>query len=120
MKRRDYTPEEIAAAYDRNEHFHGKQASMDKIRLYQTIKHDLTKFVKNSEDAERIDGYDPNIHEKHAILWLDFCPAAILNAEETAALAAIMTKADGTVISAVDGHVRITFDIKNIWDNLND
>ena len=27
------------------------------------------------------------------------------------------TRADGTVISAVDGHVRISFDINDIWDN---
>ena len=40
-----------------------------------------------------------------------------MSTEETAALAAIMTKVDGTVISAVDGHVRITFDIKNIWND---
>lgn len=55
--------------------------------------------------------------EKHAILWLDFSPAATLNKEETVALTAIMNKADGTVISAVDGHVRISFDINDIWDN---
>ena len=55
--------------------------------------------------------------EKHAILWLDFSPAATLNKEETATLTAIMNKADGTVISAVDGHVRISFDINDIWDN---
>lgn len=116
MIRKNNTFEELAATHDRNESFNGTRANMDKIRLYQTIKHDLMEFVKSCEDAERIDGFDPNAREKHAILWLDFCPAAILNAEETAALAAIMTKADGTVISTVDGHVRITFDIKNIWE----
>ena len=117
MKRRDYAPEEIAAAHDRNESFSGTRANMDKIRLYQTIKHDLAEFVKLCNDAELVDGFDPNVHEKHAILWLDFCLVAILNAEETAALAAIMSRVDGTVISAVDGHVRITFDIKNIWND---
>ena len=117
MRRESYTPDEIVAAHDRNESFSGTRANMDKIRLYQTVKSDLTEFVKLCNDAELVDGFDPNVHEKHAILWLDFSPAAILSAEETAALAAIMTKADGTVISAVDGHVRITFDIKNIWND---
>ena len=42
---------------------------------------------------------------------------ATLNKEETAVLTAIMKKADGTVTSAVDGHVRISFDINDIWDN---
>ena len=56
-------------------------------------------------------------HFKYYIRWLDFSPVAILSAEETAALAAIMSKVDGTVISAIDGHVRITFDVKNIWDD---
>ena len=117
MKRRGYTPEEIAAAHDRNENFHGRQANMDKIRLYQTVEHDLKAFMRCCDVVKQVDDFDPNVHEKHAILWLDFSPAAILSAEETAALAAIMTKADGTVISAVDGHVRITFDIKNIWND---
>ena len=116
MRRESYTPEEIAAAHERNESFSGTRANMDKIRLYQAVKSDLAEFVKLCNDAELVDGFDPNVREKHAILWLDFSPAAILSAEETAALAAIMTKADGTVISAVDGHVRITFDIKNIWE----
>jgi len=114
--RMNYTPEEIAAAHHRNESFNGTRANMDKIRLYQAVKGDLAEFVKSCEYAELVDGFDPNVHEKHAILWLDFSPAAILSAEETAALATIMTKVDGTVISAVDGHVRITFDIKNIWE----
>ena len=117
MMRTNYTPEEIAAAHDRNEHFCGTQTTLDKIRLYQAVKHDLVEFMGMCEDVRLVDGFAPNIREKHAILWLDFSPAAILSAEETAALATIMTKADGTVISTVDGHVRITFDIKNIWND---
>lgn len=117
MRKINFTPEELATAHDRNEHFHGRRANMDKIRFYQAIKHDLAEFVKLCQDAELVDGFDPNVHEKHSILWLDLSPAAILSKEEMAALAAIMTKVDGTVISAVDGHVRITFDIKNIWEN---
>ena len=117
MMRMNYTPEEIGLAHDRNESFSGTRANMDKIRLYQAVKGDLAEFVKFCEYAELADGFAPNVHEKHAILWLDFSPAAILSAEETAALAAIMSKVDGTVISAIDGHVRITFDIKNIWEN---
>ena len=115
--RREYTYEEIAAAHDQNESFSGTRANMDKIRLYQAVKSDLTKFVEHCDDAVKTGGFDPNSREKHAILWLDFSPAAILSAEETAVLAAIMNKADGTVISAIDGHVRITFDVKNIWDD---
>lgn len=117
MKRKNYTPEEIAAAHDRNGHFRGTQANLDKIRLYQAVKHDLVEFMGMCEDVRLVDGFAPNIREKHAILWLDFSPAAILSAEETAVLAAVMAKVDGVVISAVDGHVRITFDIKNIWND---
>lgn len=90
---------------------------MDKIRLYHAIKRDLAKFMKLCDTVKEVDGFDPNVREKHAILWLDFCPAAILDREETAALAEIMTKTDGSVISAVDGHVRITFDVRNIWND---
>lgn len=115
--RREYTPEEIAAAHDRNESFIGKQANLTKIQLYHSVKSDLVKLMEYCEAVKQVDGFDPNVHEKHAILWLDFSPAAILSAEETTELASIMSKTDGTVISAVDGHVRITFDIRNIWSD---
>lgn len=113
----NYTPEEIAEMHDRNENFNGTRANFSKIKLYQAVKSDLVEFMNICDDVRMIDGYDPNMKEKHVILWLDFSPAATLNKEETAALTAIMSKADGTVISAVDGHVRISFDINDIWDN---
>lgn len=103
--------------YRLNENFNGTRANFSKIKLYQAVKSDLVEFMNMCDDVRMIDGYDPNMKEKHAILWLDFSPAATLNKEETAALTAIMNKADGTVISAVDGHVRISFDINDIWDN---
>ena len=109
--------EEIAEMHDRNENFNGTRANFSKIKLYQAVKSDLVEFMNMCDDVRMIDGYDLNMKEKHAILWLDFSPAATLNKEETAALTAIMNKADGTVISAVDGHVRISFDINDIWDN---
>lgn len=114
---RNYTPEEISKMHDRNENFNGTRANFSKIKLYQTIKSDLMEFMSMCDDVRMIDGYDPNTKEKNAILWMDFFPAATLNKEETAALSSIMNKADGTVISAVDGHVRISFDINDIWED---
>ena len=96
--RLNYTPEEIAEMHDRNKNFNGTRANFSKIKLYQAVKSDLVEFMNMCDDVRMIDGYDPN-------------------KEETAALTAIMNKADGTVISAVDGHVRISFDINDIWDN---
>lgn len=113
----NYTPEEIAEMHDRNENFNGTRANFSKVKLYQAVKSDLVEFMNMCDDVQMIDGYDPNTKEKHAILWLDFSPAATLNKEETAALTAIMNKADGTVISAVDGHVRVSFDINDIWES---
>lgn len=117
MTRKNYTPEEIAAAHDRNESFIGKQANLTKIQLYHSVKSDLVKLMEHCEAMKQVDGFAPNVHEKHAIIWLDFSPAAILSTEETRVLAAVMCKVDGMVISAVDSHVRVTFDIKNIWED---
>ena len=111
----NYTPEEITAAHDCNENFHGTRANLNKIRLYQVVKRNLVEFMECCDKVDRVDGFDPNVREKHAIIWMDLCPAAILDEEGTAELAGIMAKADGAVFTAVDGHVRITFDIKNIW-----
>lgn len=86
----NYTPEEIAEMHDRNENFNGTRANFSKIKLYQAVKSDLVEFMNMCDDVRMIDGYDPNMKEKHAILWLDFSPAATLNKEETAALTAIM------------------------------
>ena len=113
--RRNYTPGEIAAAHDRNENFVGTRANMEKVRHYQTMKRELETFADNCEDARAVDGFDPNVREKHAILWLDFAPAAILNKAEAEELAGIIRKSDGVVLTAIDDHVRITFDVRDIW-----
>lgn len=112
---RNYTPEEIGAMHDRNENFRGKHANFEKLQLYQAIKNDLVEFMEHCGSVKQVDGFDPNVREKHAIIWMDLSPAATLNKEETAALAAVMSKADGAVFATVDGHVRISFIIKDIW-----
>ena len=113
----NYTPEEIAEMHDHNENFNGTQANFEKVQLYHAIRNDLIEFMSLCDDVHLIDGYYPNTREKHAILWLDFSPAATLDKEEIAALVAIMQKSDGVVISAVDGHARISFDVNNIWED---
>lgn len=117
MQNINYTPEEIAAMHDRNENFHGTNANYEKLQLYQAVKCDLIEFMESCEAMKQVDGFAPNIREKHAIIWMDLSPAASLSKEETAALTEIMNKAGGVVISAVENHVRITYDIKNIWND---
>lgn len=112
----NYTPEEIAEMHDRNENFNGVQANFDKIKLYQEIREGLDDFMGICRDVRQVDGYTPNPKEKHAMLWVDFSPAAILNKTETEMLASIMNMADGTVLSTVDGCVRISFDVNDIWE----
>lgn len=114
--RLSYTPEEIGAMHDRNENFRGKQANIEKLQLYRAVKRDLVEFMERCDDVRVVDGFDPNIREKHALLWVDFSPAAILDIKEITALTAIMNKADGVIISAVGDHTRISFMIQNIWE----
>ena len=114
--RLSYTPEEIGAMHDRNENFRGKQANFEKIQLYQAVKRDLVEFQKRCHSVQVVDGYDPNIREKHALLWMDLFPIANLDKEETAVLTAIMNKADSTNITAMKNRTRISFVIKNIWE----
>ena len=111
-----YTPEEIAEMHDRNENFNGVRANFEKIKLYHDIRDGLVDFMGTCQDVRQLDGYAPNPKEKHAMLWMDFSPAAILNESETKMLASIMGMADGVVLSAVDGCVRISFDVNNIWE----
>ena len=73
----NYTPEEIAEMHDRNENFNGTRANFSKIKLYQVVFDGLVEFMNMCDDVRMIDGYDPNMKEKHAILWLDFSPAAM-------------------------------------------
>lgn len=115
--RLNYTPEEIGEMHDRNENFRGKQANFDKIRLYHAVKRDLVEFKDRCDCVQEVDGFDPNIREKHALLWMDFSPAASLNKKQIATLAAIMRKADGTITTTLEGGCRrISFVIKNIWE----
>ncbi len=102
--------------HDRNENFRGTRANFEKIKLYQAVKSDLVKFMEQSDEVCGVEGFDPNVREKHAIIRMDLAPAAILTKDETAKLTEIMNKVDGTVLSAVDGHVRMSFDINDIWE----
>lgn len=112
-----YTSEEISAMHDRNENFHGTQANFEKLKLYQAVKRGLVELEEHYDCVWNVDEYTPNTHEKHAILWIDLCHCAFLNREETAALTEIMGKADGVIFTAIGGCVRISFVIKNIWND---
>lgn len=111
----NYTPEEIAAMHDRNENFNGTRANFSKIKLYQAVKNDLMEFMSMCDEVRLIDGFAPNAKEKHAMLWLELRFAATLDKEETTALTSIMNKADGVVLAAVGDHVRISFEVNDIW-----
>lgn len=112
-----FTPAEIAFMHDRNENFHGTQANFEKLRKYQAIKKDLLELMSTCRNIQVVDCFDLNVREKNALLWLDLFPAASFDREETAALTAVMAKADGTVISSIGDRVRISFEILNIWEN---
>ena len=114
--RLSYTPEKIGAMHDRNENFQGTRANFEKLQLYQSVKRSLMEFKGRCECVQAVDGYDPNTREKHAILWMDFSPAATLSSEQTAALTAIMNEADGIIITAIEDCTRISFVIQNIWE----
>lgn len=111
-----YTPEEIAAAHDRNENFHGQCANFEKIKLYQQLRDELLDLMQTCNNVDLVDGFDPNPEERHAMLWMDLSPAAILNKAAAEKLADIMQKSDGMVLSAVKGHVRISFDVNDVWE----
>lgn len=110
-----YTPKEIGAMYDRNNNFRGKQANFEKLQLYRVVKRDLLEFMEHCDSVQVVDGYDPNVREKHAMLWMDFSPAATLDKKEAAALTAIMNKADGVIVADVGDYTRISFLIRDIW-----
>ena len=115
MRRDNYTPEEIAEMHDRNENFHGSQANIAKILLYNEIKAELVEFMQSCDEVRLMDGFAPNAKEKHDMLWLELRFAATLDKEETAALTAIMNKTDGVVLAAAGNHIRISLQIDNIW-----
>ena len=115
--RLNYTPEEILAMHDRNENFHGTQANFKKLQLYQAVKRGLIEIKEHCECVQVVDGYDPNVREKHAVLWMDLSPVAFLNCEEIVVLSSIMNDADNVIITPVDGYTRISFIIQNIWDD---
>lgn len=112
---RDYTTEDISEMHDRNENFCGTQANIAKIRLYNEIKGALVELMQRCDEVRLVDGFAPNAKEKHAMLWIELRFAATLDKEETAALTAIMNKADGVVLAAAGDHIRISFQIDNIW-----
>ncbi len=116
--RENFDPDKLIAALDELGSFRGTNADLEKVRLYYEIKDDIKRFAETCPDVLEADGFDPNPRERHAVLWITFKDNLIvLNAEETAALASVMGKADGTVFSASDKALRISFDVKDVWKN---
>lgn len=113
---RNYTYEELIAAWERNETFRGNHANMEKVRLYFTIKRDLEALMGACPDILAVNGYDPNPREKHAVIWADLRAVAMFDDKEAAdALSAIIRKADGIVLSTLEDGIRISFSIRDIW-----
>lgn len=108
--------DEIERMLYRNEHFHGVKANMDQVRRYYGLKEDLSRFSVLYPYARGMGGYDPNPRERNAMLWLDLRPAH-LDAEEAADLCDLIGRSDGIVLVPVDGGVRISFEILNVWDD---
>lgn len=117
---KDYTPEEIGEMLDRNESFCGTQANFEKLRTYHGIRRGLEALQERCDCVLEADGYAPNTREQNVILWLDLSPAAILDREQAAALAAVMSQSDGVVITAMEDRTRISFAVKDIWNDRKD
>lgn len=114
----DPSPEEIGEAADRAGSFTGTRLCAPKAELYHEIYRDITRFLTLCPDRVYcVNGYPINARERNAVVWMDLTAAAILDKDETAALAYIMAKADGVVMSTINDHVRITFQILGVWTN---
>ena len=111
----DYTVEELAAAWERNENFRGHRADMEKVRLYFEIKKDLETLMGSCEDIKAVDGFAPNPKEKHAVLWADLSPFAILEKQDADALGVIIHKADEIILAALENSIRLSFSVNNVW-----
>lgn len=111
----NYTPEEIIAAWERNQSFHGHHANLEKVRLYYKIKKELETLKDNCLDILGVNGYDPNPRERHAIIWADLRPIASFHKEDSDALSAIIKESDGITLAATDKTLRITFTIRDVW-----
>lgn len=111
-----YTPEEIGIMHDRNENFHGTQANFEKLQLYKAVKRSLMEFKERCDCVQTVNGYHPNVREKHAILWMDLSTFDALDRKETAALTAISDTVDNVIITDMENRTRITFVIQNIWE----
>lgn len=109
------TWEELTEILYETEHFVGRVANMNKVMLYWEIKDDLIRFERGCDKVQAVHGFDPNPRERHAILWMDFVFVAMLNAAETAELTSIMAKADAVTLTGAGDHVRICFDVRDIW-----
>ncbi len=111
---KDFTPDEIAAMHDANENFDGSVADFEKVRLFHEIKKQLTEFNQKVDGA--VAGYyEPNTHERNAILWLTLPPGVFLSSEPTAILADVLAKTDNLSVSYYEDKIELVFGLKDIW-----
>lgn len=115
MTYHNYKPEQIAAAHDRNQNFHGKTANLPKIQIYQQIKVKLDELLKKCPDVCRVEGYPPNVREQCAIIWVDLKALSLMDAETSTLLSEAMRIADDICIRGGKSGIRITFGIHQVW-----
>lgn len=113
---KNYTPEEFAEQLARNRNFRGTRANFQKLLLYRALEAGLRVFVDQCEAVLEAGADVPNVRERHALLWIDFAPAAVLRQEDAAMLAELLSQSDEAFLASTEGHVRLSLVVMDIWD----
>lgn len=111
----DYTPEQIDEIYKMNEGFHGKIASLRKIRAYAEIKRLLLEAEKACPDILSITAEALTQLKKNAVIYADMRNAAMFTKDALTMIREAANMADRVVMSTNKDAIRVSFCIEGIW-----
>lgn len=112
----NFTPKEIAYIHDRNENFHGTDMNLKNVRHYYELKEERDEFCKHCEHVYGTGEYDPNPHEKHALMWLDCSSTLSIADADLETFAHMIKQADRVIIVNTERGIRVSMVIESIWE----
>ena len=98
------------------EHFYGKFANMDKIRLYQEVEADVKRFAQQSAAVVGTKASPPNRRSQYASLYIDLGLSTDLTREDLDMLRQIAFKAGNICMVGTVSGIRLSFTIEHTWE----
>ena len=97
------------------ENFEGRTANMAAAKLYKEMEKTVRNLQRVEREVKGVKFFPPEPSKANAMVCVDFAHAALLEGTSKSLLADLISQADAMYVSAVDGNVRLSFSVCDVW-----